>query len=237
MVSTGRPTNLWKRTADGMLDFVYPKRCSGCGARGAWVCPLCFDDLSLYAEPWCDRCGIPENSGSCRCSDLPPGIGSCRSVGPYAGWLRSAIVAFKYDDEPARAEHLGDLLAPALASLSRDIVVSPVPLHPQRERERGYNQSFLVARHAARLLHLPLVPLLKRTRATRRQVGLDASDRHANVAGAFEADATMISARAIVHVVLVDDVMTTGSTLGACAATLRQAGVGRVDVVTIARDT
>ena len=236
MLSSGRPTNVWKRAADGLLDIVYPKRCSDCGARGSWVCPLCFEDLSLFVEPWCDRCGIPEVCGPCRCPDLAPGIGSCRSVGPYAGWLRSAIIALKYEDEPARAEHLGGLLIPALGSLGQDFVVSPIPLHPKRERERGYNQSHLVARHAARLLDLPIIPLLQRTRATKHQVGLDASDRRANVDGAFEADVTMVSALCISRVVLVDDVMTTGSTVAACASALQRAGVEFVDVVTIARD-
>lgn len=226
----------WARVGEGLIDVVYPKRCAGCGARGDWVCPLCFEDLPLFAEPWCARCGIPHNVGPCLCPDIPADIGNTRAVGPYAGWLRSAIIALKYEEEPARAAHLGDLLAATLDTFGRDVVVSPVPLHPQREHERGYNQSFLVARQAGRSLDLPVLPLLRRTRATARQVGLDAAGRRVNVVGAFEADAEVIAQRRATHVVLVDDVMTTGATLEACAAALRAAGVERIDVATLARD-
>ncbi len=227
---------LWRGAGLGLVDTVYPKRCAGCDTRGGWVCPLCFDDLPLFAPPWCARCGIPERFGSCQCADLPPAIGTCRAVGPYAGWLRAAIIALKYEDEPARAAHLGDLLAPVLEPFGRDIAIGAVPLHVQRERERGYNQSFLVAQQAARSLALPLLPLLRRTRATTRQVGLDAAGRRANVVGAFEADVREVGCGAVGHVVLIDDVMTTGATLEACAAALLTSGVGGVDVVTLARD-
>ncbi|MBA3416805.1 MAG: ComF family protein [Chloroflexia bacterium] len=157
-------------------------------------------------------------------------------MGPYAGWLRAAIIALKYEDEPARAAHLGGLLAPVLEPFGRDVVIGAVPLHARRERERGYNQSLLVARKAARALALPVLPLLRRTRATTRQVGLDAAGRRANVVGAFEADARVIARGGVAHVVLVDDVMTTGATLEVCAAALLASGVGRVDVVVLARD-
>ncbi len=229
-------TALWHGAGSGLVDTVYPKRCAGCDARGGWVCPLCFDDLPLFAPPWCARCGIPERFSPCRCADLPPAIGTCRAVGPYAGWLRAAIIALKYEDEPARAAHLGGLLAPVLEPFGRDVVIGAVPLHARRERERGYNQSLLVARKAARALALPVLPLLRRTRATTRQVGLDAAGRRANVVGAFEADARVIARGGVAHVVLVDDVMTTGATLEVCAAALLASGVGRVDVVVLARD-
>jgi len=142
----------------------------------------------------------------------------------------------KYGDEPARAKHLGALLATVLDDLGRDALLCPVPLHPKRERERGYNQSLLVAKQAAGVLDIQVVPLLRRTRETAHQVGLDAAERWANVVGAFEVDRGMLAGRQGQRVVLVDDVMTTGATLQACALALQAAGVGRVDVATVARN-
>lgn len=229
------PRNLAGTLANSLVDVVYPKRCAGCGARGDWVCRLCLDDLPLFTQPWCSRCGIPESSGPCKCLDVPWEIMAVRALGPHAGWLRAAIIALKYEDEPGRAAHLGGLLAPLIDSLGRDLVLCAVPLHRSRERERGYNQSLLLARHAARPLDLPVLPLLRRTRDTAHQVGLDAAGRQANVDGAFDADPREVSRHRVGHVVLVDDVMTSGSTIAACASALRNAGVGRIDAATLAR--
>ena len=222
--------------ANSLVDVVYPKRCAGCGARGEWVCPICLNDLPVFAPPWCPRCGIPMRFGPCRCAAIPAPLVSIRAVGPYTDWLRSAIIALKYEDELARAEHLGGLLGTTLGDLGRANVIVAVPLHPRRERERGYNQSLHVARYAARKLDLPVLPLLRRTRATARQVGLDAAARRANVVSAFEADVGAALGHPVDHVVLVDDVMTTGATLAACATALTGIGVGQVDAAALAWD-
>ena len=230
-----RPIEIAVSLREAIVDLIYPKCCAGCGARGGWVCALCLADLALFAAPWCRRCGIPTSLGICGCHAVPDGVKTCRAAGPYEGWLRSAILTTKYGEEPARAAHLGELLARVLHNVDRGAVLCPVPLHEDRERQRGYNQSLLLAERAAQLLRIPNRPLLKRTRATARQVGLDAAERWANVAGAFAVDKHLLTTTPARHVVLVDDVFTTGATLGACALALREAGIERIDVATVAR--
>jgi len=218
-----------------IIDAIYPPRCGAadCGRRGAWVCPDCDAALSRIVPPWCARCGAPVGLAPCRCHELVPALAAVRSVAPFDGWLRDAIVAFKYRDEWARADHLGGLLVERLASLGPVDAVVPVPLHPKRERRRGYNQAALLANRAGRRAHLPSLDALARTRDTPQQVGLEATARHANVAGAFaHCPDSDVAGK---HLVLVDDVLTTGATLGACAETLLAAGAARVCAVTLAR--
>lgn len=164
-------------------------------------------------------------------------MSASRAVGPFAGWLRGAIIAFKFDDESDRAAHLADLLAERVAGLAPRALLVAVPLHPARFRQRGYNQSALLADGVSGSLGWERAAPLQRTRATGQQAKLDAAARRTNVAGAFALTTGFDPARlAGETVVLVDDVLTTGSTVGACAAVLTAAGAARVCVATIARD-
>lgn len=157
-----------------------------------------------------------------------------RAFGPYDGWLRDAIVAFKYEGEWGRKDHLGACLAAALADLPSPRVIVPVPMHASRLRDRGYDQVALLAAAAAAITGDELVPALERTRATPRQVGLGADERRANVAGAFAVQHPVaIASKAVV---LVDDVVTTGSTIGGCAEALRAAGAAVVLAASLARE-
>ena len=218
-----------------VVDAVYPPRCAAvdCGRRGTWLCPDCDAALRRLAPPWCARCGDPVGPGRCRCADLVPELAAIRSLAPFGGWLRDAIIAFKYQDEWARAAHLGTLLELPLASLGTVDALVPVPLHPARERRRGYNQAALLARQAGHAARVPVLEALVRVRDTPQQVGLEAAARHANVAGAFAMrDGGHVAG---LRVVLIDDVLTTGATLGACAETLLAAGAAEVRAVTLAR--
>lgn len=155
------------------------------------------------------------------------------SAGVYSPPLSDAIQKFKYGGVAA----LGEPLAPSLAAMWRarglgaELIV-PVPLHPLRERARGYNQSVLLAQQLGRLVGVPVEHrLVLRSRHTRPQVGLNPELRRANVAGAFLAHGTAVG----LHVLVVDDVCTTGATLEACASALVEAGAQRVTGLTLAR--
>ncbi|HEY8448779.1 MAG TPA: phosphoribosyltransferase family protein [Thermomicrobiales bacterium] len=158
-----------------------------------------------------------------------------RSAALFDGWLRQAIHAFKYQGETARAEHLAALLAPLFADLAPFDIVCPVPLHPKRERARGYNQARLLATVAGRAGGYRVEELATRIRPTQQQVHLSAAERQENMRGAF---ATLpVAGIRGARIVLVDDVLTTGATLGNCAEALLAAGATSVAAVTLARES
>ncbi|HEY7833492.1 MAG TPA: ComF family protein [Ktedonobacterales bacterium] len=231
-----------------LLDIVFPPRCGGCGARGQ---VLCADCLARVAAPEAARCAgcdqplPPDPSGAlvglcarCQARDDMP-LAGLRVAARYADPIRAAIHALKYRRQARLAGPLGDLLAhagEAVAVMGRASVVVPVPLHPTRQRQRGFNQSTLLARRCAARLGLPTrADLLARTRATPPQVGLNASQRRANVSGAFTATRAASAALAGQVVLLVDDVCTTGATLVAAASALRAAGASAVWGLAVAR--
>ena len=223
-----------KRIAAALVDALYPKRCAGCERRGEWVCAGCEPTVPGFAPPWCLRCGAPPGLAYCRCDELPLALGAVRSAAPYDGWLRRAIIAYKYEGESGRADHLGAMLEPAVAALLPADALVPVPLHPRRQRERGFNQSALLARRAGAALGVPVVEVLLRTRLTHQQARLGAVERWANVAGAFAiAPGQDVRGR---RLMLVDDVLTTGATLGACAEALIAGGAVSVSAATLARE-
>jgi ComF family protein len=230
-----RTVSEWLRVAgDAIVETIYPRRCAGCGRRGQWVCDECDPSVRRFSRPWCERCGSPLGHAPCRCRDLFIELDAVRSVAFDEGWLRTAIRSFKYDGESARDAHLGELLVPLIADLPTFDALVPVPLHERRERQRGYNQARLLAEVAARRTSIPVANLLVRVRSTGQQVGLDAAARRANVDGAFAvAGGQILSGR---RYVLIDDVLTTGSTLGNCAATLVAAGAAWVGAATLARE-
>jgi ComF family protein len=168
------------------------------------------------------------------CPSTPVNLEQVRSVGPFDGWLRGAVVQFKYHGEWARAAHLGESLATTIAHLQNVDVLIPVPLHSTRLRQRGFNQSLLLARHAADQLGVELKEALIRTRRTDAQVSLGAEQRLTNVAGAFAAKSHIPVAG--LSVVLIDDVVTTGSTLASCAEALKNAGASSVTAASLARE-
>ena len=195
----------------------------------------------------CHRCGVPfpRLAGTGRgdghvcgaCRRRRPRFAYARAATVYSEVVRETIHAFKFGGRRALAAPLGDLLADTarrdLVGTRVDVLV-PVPLHPRRERERGFNQAELLAGHLSRVFPAPVARgVLVRRVATAPQSELAADDRQANVRGAFETrrpDA--VRSR---HVLLVDDLLTTGATAGACADCLREAGAASVGVLTVAR--
>lgn len=205
------------------LDLIYPPRCLGCGAFGRWLCPSCLAGAERLEQPLWVATGQ-----SAEGTVLP-----VWSYGRHEGVLRESVHRLKYQDAMALAEPIAALMAAAGRSVSaRADALVAVPLHRRRERERGYNQSRLLARHLGALIGLPLVEgQLLRLRDTPSQVHMSSEERLANVSGAFEASVELRDRR----VVLVDDVCTSGATLLACAEAVASVGGKAVAALTFTR--
>lgn len=195
--------------------------------------------------PLCPRLGIPfevdlgPDALSAEAIADPPPFDRARSAVLYNEVARTLVSRMKYGDRPELAQFCARLMASAGQELwAAEPVLAPVPLHPWRQFLRRYNQSAELARLVARRSGLRLDPLLvRRRRNTRRQVGLTADQREKNVAGAFEAHPDILARLKGRGVVIVDDVITTGSTVKAMTRALRKAGVEHIDVLSFARVT
>lgn len=215
-------------------DILFPRRCAGCDRRGDWLCADCARTLQPLYPVGCPRCGVPRIRGACSCRTLHPAIERAVSPYPYTGWVATAIRRLKYEQEFARAPDLGQHLIDPVRSLGPLDGIVPVPLHSRKLRERGFNQTELLGRVVAEALNVPLIPMIQRTRHTTAQMTLGASDRRRNVAHAFTFIGESVAPDG--RYVLIDDVRTTGSTLGACAEALAAGGVAHVLVATLTVD-
>lgn len=218
-----------------VVETLYPKVCPGCGQRGTWVCENCEPTVPLLNACTCERCGSPRQPDCETCAMLDPLIERARSAYPYMGWVAEAIRRFKYDEEFARAEDLGARLALTLQHFDRIDALVPIPLHRSRLHSRGYNQSQLLAERAATMLDIQVQPVLRRHRSTAPQVSLRGGERQLNVVDAFELDPGWAPASDRVYV-LIDDVRTTGATLGACARALCGNARPTIHAATLALD-
>ena len=226
-------------------QLLLPAECLLCHAllgprdAGRIVCPLCRHRWRPVRPPWCERCGQPEpHFGPCRlCTAWPEALTSVRS----AVWLdegaRQAVHGLKYGGLPRIADDLAAAMLPILRPADRPKVLIPIPLARKRLRERGYNQSEVLAHALARQWRIPvLVDGLVRTRETPTQTALTPGTRLANVRAAFavaNVQCPMINDHWTL--IIVDDVFTTGATLAEAARTLEQAGARHIYGVTFAR--
>jgi ComF family protein len=222
-----------RRAAAGLLDLALPPACAGCGQEGSALCASCA--RSLLA-----RSGLPGGVLLGLAADLPAPLLQLEWCAPFRGPVRAAIHGLKYGGEQRLAMPLGEAIARrwAEAGAGGDVLV-PVPVHHERARERGYDQAVLLAREAARRLELPMAVALERRRVTVAQYHLDRIHRAANVAGAFVLVDSVVRSGSPFDgcwVVLVDDVVTTGATLAACAQALLAGGALGVSAVTVARE-
>lgn len=238
-----RARSLARASAAAVLDLLMPPACAACKAPVATphgLCAACFASLPHLPHPACGRCGVPlrpEGAGEeicLPCRDAPPPFASALAPFAHDGTARTLVVRLK-----AGREELAPLMARmmlAAGPLPERALVIPVPLHRWRLVQRGANQAALLAgalAQASGLVHAP--ELLVRTRPTPPSRGLGRAERQANVAGAFavpEAGRARLQGRAVV---LVDDVLTTGATAGACAGALLAAGASAVHVRTFTR--
>ncbi len=226
----------------GLLRSVYPPRCVLCDADGLGdrdLCAYCYRNLP-WLGPACVQCALPlsdvqDDHLKCgRCLQKPPAFDQSLSLFSYRDDAIKLIHQLKFNQKLAYARLLGELLGEAIRTRSSSIpdCILPVPLHRTRLRQRGYNQSVELARPVASVLNVSLdVHSVVRVRNTNAQTGLDKTQRRKNLRGAFEI-APIISAT---HVAIVDDVVTTMSTVNELARVLKQSGVERVDVWSIAR--
>ncbi len=216
--------------------MLFPPRCVSCRELGSLLCAKCREKFELVEPPLCPHCGRPRSNGRLcpLCQRDPLQIDGVRSVAYFDGTLREAIHHFKYYNRQALAIPLGKLMGNywEKSPLPAEIIV-PVPLHPHRLRERGYNQAALLARELGQSTGLPVAENgLVRMRATRPQVELNAQERKENVSDAFHCSSTELKGK---RVLLIDDVCTTGATLEACSIALRQVGARSVWGFTLAR--
>ncbi len=219
-----------------LVDMAYPRTCAMCGQRGKWVCDLCIKDHTpLVPGMCCDRCGHPILNTGCECRNMHPAIVKARAGSVYDGWIARSVQAFKYDRERDRAKDLAETMGPALIDLGPVDAIIPVPLHPNRQEWRGFNQAELLARHLGEIHDIPVEPALVRVRETESQAHSSREDRLANMDGAFSLNPGWSLDRGA-HYVLLDDVYTTGATIGACAEVLEASGVKQISAVAVAFD-
>ena len=235
------------RALRAVLKAIYPPRCPSCDTilEDYGFCEGCARAIRPISPPWCEVCGKPfdplaKAKGICaNCSRWRPNFARARAGALYDGPVAEAIKRLKYSGRTSVSRALAKLLERAVLSLDipldEQVVLVPVPLHPRRLRERGFNQSELLAEEAARRLGIRLERrALARRVHTRPQVELSGKERRRNVKGAFAAERPeLIEGRVVV---VVDDVMTTGATLDECAKVLRGTEAKEVYAATVARE-
>ncbi len=223
------------KIANAPMDQLFPPKCAACGREGTYLCDTCQPRLERLERPYCDLCAGPATERVCSwCQSTPPAYDAICAPYRHTGTVRDMIHELKYRNLRSSAPVLGRLLHAHFKKAPRaaDLIV-PVPLHPSRVRERGYNQSQLLARELSLHTSIPSdTDLLRRTRDTAPQVSMeDYEQRRRNIAGAFEC----VGDPSGLAVLLVDDVVTTGSTMSACAAPLKANGATKVWGFSLAR--
>ncbi|CAB5079468.1 Competence protein F homolog, phosphoribosyltransferase domain; protein YhgH required for utilization of DNA as sole source of carbon and energy [Olavius algarvensis associated proteobacterium Delta 3] len=258
----------WKQLVTSIDEVLFPRQCIVCRSflgsspqrdrflasgfdnhhvLSSYLCPDCFGQCRPLESPICPRCGrmfSSRNTGDHVCGecigDRKP-FHKARAWGAYEGALLRVVYSFKYHHKTFLARPLGSLMYAVLQRHWRsneiDLVI-PVPLHPKKLRQRGFNQSCLLIRHWPHnadwaAVTEPSTDWLVRTRWTRSQTGLRRKERRANICGAFSLQGRPPLASK--NVLLIDDVYTTGATVAECARVLLDGGARRVDVLTLAR--
>lgn len=246
-----------RRLIGAATDFLIPPKCLLCSASmeiGAphAICAPCTDAFERFEPPWCPRCGTPfhslttlTHSPAHVCADcLENGhhYDMARAIGAYEDSLREAVHLFKFQGftKLARefAPHLAKLAAEEFGTgeNARNVLVTHVPIDPARWRTRGFDQAMLLALMTAECLGVPHMDILERAKATRSQTGLSARERRRNMRGVFRVRANKANPKIEeATCILVDDVVTTGSTASACARELKKAGAEAVHLLTICR--
>jgi len=237
-----------KEVLRDLADVLFPPRCQSCRTvaeklTNELFCAVCEEKIRYIRPPLCPACGapFPDSAGSDHlCGDCltpPKPFAVARSVAAFDGILLEAIHAFKYHNKTGMGSGLGKMMTGDSytgTDLQGYTMIMPVPLHIRRLRERGFNQSLLLAKVLSARYAIPLdFVTLKRERDTPPQTTMGRKERQANIKGAFGvADKERVRKQ---HVLLIDDVYTTGSTLAECTRVLLNSGASQVGVLTLAR--
>jgi len=237
----------------GLSLLLFPPVCLGCSTVidvgvcddmfGLHLCPKCKTQVSILEPPFCTRCSTPFKSKVSvshicwRCEQKPPYFDRLLSPFLYEGMMGSIIEGFKYGKTGRSGRVLGNMLGNFLMTqmhLDERMLLVPLPLHPKREKERGFNQTLILAKGVKEVVSLPFrEDLVVRVKNTKSQTGLNFKERQENVKNAFVVtDKAQIKGKKIL---LVDDVATTGSTINECAKALKRAGAKEVIAIVIAR--
>ena len=233
-----RITDIVRRAVSTATEALFPARCAHCGTDGVLMCGHCMAGATrIDRDASCRTCALPTGGESIcdRCSSDPPPVSSLIAVFAFDGAIRSAVHALKFEGLTSIAPGLSEEMASRWGNRRKtpDVTV-PVPLHRSRLRSRGYNQAELLARPVADLIGAPLrTDLLRRIAGSPPQSGArDEAERAARMLGAFEAAPGVDG----LHILLVDDVTTTGSTINSAAQTLLDAGAWGVSALVLARE-
>lgn len=235
-----------------VIDFLLPRTCPLCheprsyGKKGI-ICLSCQDSLERSSPPWCSKCGKPFRSEVTlshspdhvceECQKSPPEFDSARSIGPYDGLFRELIHLMKYKGYTSVAVELGAMLSGLARREIREslapenILITFVPIDHERWKIRGFDQAKVLARSTGKYLGLPFAATIVRKKSTPPQSSLSATKRKKIFRGVFLAKSLgLVYGK---RVILIDDVLTTGSTASACARELKKAGAASVDVLTV----
>lgn len=233
-----------KKAGRDVLDFLLPPRCPACSEKielHGHLCAACWSHLDTISVPYCARCALPfevdagDDAECATCLKDPPAYDWARAAVRYENLGRDLVLGLKHGNQGAGVPVLARMMAGALAGRKTDLIL-PVPLHRWRLLKRRFNQSQLLASALSKKLGVPNNPfILQRVRSTPSQGTLDRKDRQKNVKGAFRVAAGAEGEIEGKRVLLVDDVLTTGATVGACADVLRKAGAREVGVLVFAR--
>lgn len=220
------------------LDFFFPQRCLGCGSEGELICHPCRNKLPRIHPPICPRCGKPQSSGILcpACINLSSSLDGIRSPFKFESVIREAIHQYKYQNLRGLTYLFGLLIKDYWMKdpLPVELII-PVPLHPRRNKERGYNQSALLANEFGKIFHFPVLPnTVTRVKYVLPQAQTRSlEERRNNLKHAFICRDSAVENK---QVLLIDDVTTSGATLDACAEALKTAGAKSVWGLVLARE-